>query len=127
MMTRHSELLVPPMNFVVVVWHLHGRACACPRATATSVATYSHIMTTTSHEMCMIFLKELPLCISRNLVIVPYLALGATLENNTHARFPQENGGPYTYAFNGAVLDLCNGTVSEKTHKFFDLRCLLSP
>ena len=29
-------------------------------------------------------------------------------------------------AFNGAVLDLCNRAVSEKTHTFLDLRCLLS-
>ena len=41
----------------------------------TSVATYSLIMTTTSHDICMTSLKELPLCISRHnkILIVPYL------------------------------------------------------
>ena len=36
--------------------------------------------------------------------------------DNAHARFLQENGRPHV---NGAVLDLCNGVVSEKTAQIF--------
>ena len=48
----------------------------------TSVALYSLVTTTISHEMCMIFLKVLPLCISRFLVIVHNIYL-TTLHCNS--------------------------------------------
>ena len=45
---------------------ISGRCDQQPTGVVTSVATYSLMMTTTSHEICRISLKELSLYISRD-------------------------------------------------------------
>ena len=48
------------------------------------------------------------------------------IDYNVHVCFLQENGRLYVWLSTEAVLDLCNGAVSEKNPQIFDLRCLLS-